>query len=48
MSKAFAFRLVFLLRSYSLLLRLCGLLTGFHELLGLSGHLLLLTRQIAL
>lgn len=33
MGKAFAFRLVFLLRSYGLLLRLCGLLTGLQELL---------------
>ena len=38
----------FFLRSDGLLLRLCGLLTGLLELLGLSVHLLLLARQIAL
>lgn len=38
----------FFLRSDGLLLRLCGLLTGLLELLGLPVHLLLLTRQIAL
>jgi len=38
----------FFLRSDGLLLRLCDLLTGLLELLGLSVHLLLLARQIAL